>query len=213
MNIFVLDKNPQVAARYHADKHVVKMILESTQMLATAYYTTNGIKKWKEVQEDPDKTLQMAEVFAGFPRKSGDERGSLPELFWIRGINPYRPCFVHHPCTVWVGENLNNWMWLHSLATELCTEFTHRYGKVHACQKVLEWMARTYPALSESSTGEVTPFATAMPQEYAPEDSLRTTERVVESYRDYYVGEKSRMFYWKNRQVPQFVIERMENEE
>lgn len=35
MNIFILDKNPAKAARYHADKHVNKMILESAQMLST----------------------------------------------------------------------------------------------------------------------------------------------------------------------------------
>ena len=33
MNIFVLDENPVTAAKYACDKHVVKMILESAQML------------------------------------------------------------------------------------------------------------------------------------------------------------------------------------
>jgi hypothetical protein len=37
VNIFVLDLNPLVAARYHTDRHVVKMILESAQMLSTAH--------------------------------------------------------------------------------------------------------------------------------------------------------------------------------
>jgi len=36
MNIFVLDTNIETCARYHCDKHVVKMILESVQMLCTA---------------------------------------------------------------------------------------------------------------------------------------------------------------------------------
>lgn len=36
MNIFVLDENPKVSARYHCDKHVVKMCLESTQILCTS---------------------------------------------------------------------------------------------------------------------------------------------------------------------------------
>ena len=35
MNIFILDTNPEIAATYHADKHVNKMILESAQMLST----------------------------------------------------------------------------------------------------------------------------------------------------------------------------------
>ena len=37
MNIFYLDRNPKVAAEMHCDKHVVKMILESAQMLCTAH--------------------------------------------------------------------------------------------------------------------------------------------------------------------------------
>ena len=37
MNIFYLDKDPVKAAQYSCDKHVVKMILESAQMLCTAH--------------------------------------------------------------------------------------------------------------------------------------------------------------------------------
>lgn len=36
MNIFVLDTNPDVCAEMHCDKHVVKMILESAQLLSGA---------------------------------------------------------------------------------------------------------------------------------------------------------------------------------
>jgi hypothetical protein len=36
MNIFYLDPDPRRAARFHNDRHVVKMILESAQMLSTA---------------------------------------------------------------------------------------------------------------------------------------------------------------------------------
>ncbi len=35
MNIFVVDEDPEIAARQLCDKHVVKMILESAQMLCT----------------------------------------------------------------------------------------------------------------------------------------------------------------------------------
>ena len=37
MNIFYLDSNPKLAAEYHLDKHVIKMILESAQLLCTAH--------------------------------------------------------------------------------------------------------------------------------------------------------------------------------
>jgi hypothetical protein len=35
MNIFILDLNPSLAAQYHCDQHVIKMLLESAQMLCT----------------------------------------------------------------------------------------------------------------------------------------------------------------------------------
>lgn len=38
MNIFMLDKDPKTCAKYHSDKHVVKMILELTQLLICAQY-------------------------------------------------------------------------------------------------------------------------------------------------------------------------------
>jgi hypothetical protein len=44
MNIFVLHSNPEQAALYHTDKHVRKMILETTQMLSTAHHLLDGYK-------------------------------------------------------------------------------------------------------------------------------------------------------------------------
>jgi hypothetical protein len=38
MNIFVLDYDYNKAADYHADKHICKMIVETAQMLCTAYH-------------------------------------------------------------------------------------------------------------------------------------------------------------------------------
>jgi len=40
MNIFFLHRNPHLCARFHCDKHVVKMILESCQLLYAAHTTT-----------------------------------------------------------------------------------------------------------------------------------------------------------------------------
>lgn len=45
MNIFYLHSIPQIAAIYHCDKHVVKMIIETAQLLATAHHELgNGDK-------------------------------------------------------------------------------------------------------------------------------------------------------------------------
>jgi len=38
MNIFFLSRSPRVAAKFHCDKHVVKMIIESAQMLYSAHW-------------------------------------------------------------------------------------------------------------------------------------------------------------------------------
>lgn len=37
LNIFYLDSNAKIAAQWHVDKHVVKMILESAQLLSAAH--------------------------------------------------------------------------------------------------------------------------------------------------------------------------------
>lgn len=42
MNIFYLDQDPKLCAQYHCDKHVVKMILESAQLLCTAVNVAAG---------------------------------------------------------------------------------------------------------------------------------------------------------------------------
>ena len=42
MNIFYLDEDPKLAAIYQYNKHVVKMILESAQMLCTAHHCIMG---------------------------------------------------------------------------------------------------------------------------------------------------------------------------
>jgi hypothetical protein len=38
MNIFLLHLDPKTCSRYHCDKHVIKMILESTQMLCSVHH-------------------------------------------------------------------------------------------------------------------------------------------------------------------------------
>ena len=42
MNIFYLHSDPKTCASMHCDKHVVKMILETAQMLSTAHHELDG---------------------------------------------------------------------------------------------------------------------------------------------------------------------------
>lgn len=55
MNIFFLDKNPVTAAKMQCDKHVVKMILETAQMLSTAHHVNGS-------QLDPDVLYKQTHV-------------------------------------------------------------------------------------------------------------------------------------------------------
>ena len=47
MNIFVLDANIKTCARYHCDQHVVKMTLESVQILCTALNKKGFVTPYK----------------------------------------------------------------------------------------------------------------------------------------------------------------------
>ena len=42
MNIFILDQDPIAAAVQQCDKHIVKMVLESAQMMSTAHRVLDG---------------------------------------------------------------------------------------------------------------------------------------------------------------------------
>ena len=44
MNIFYLDNDVDIAAQYHTDKHVVKMILEYAQLLCTSHRIVDNIE-------------------------------------------------------------------------------------------------------------------------------------------------------------------------
>ena len=53
MNIFFLDKTPELSAKMLCDKHVPKMLLESAQMLSTAVHQHQG-------DIDPDSLYKKA---------------------------------------------------------------------------------------------------------------------------------------------------------
>lgn len=154
MNIFVLHTNPKTAAKQHVDKHVVKMILESAQMLSTAHVLLDD-----------------------------NQIG-------------YKATHKNHPCSIWVRESSGNYMWLYNLFKELSAEYTYRYGKVHKTWEKLGTVLSTPPA--NIKQGRRTKFALAMPDKYKSNDP-------VQSYHDYYIGEKYNMFSWKNRPTPSWL--------
>ena len=66
MNIFVLDYNPKKCAEYHCDKHVVKMILESAQMMCTVLALQNIKVPYKKTHVSHPCTLWLQESLANW---------------------------------------------------------------------------------------------------------------------------------------------------
>lgn len=69
MNIFVLDEDPVEAAKLHCDKHVVKMLLETAQILCTAIHAhTEGkvVPPYKPTHKSHPCTLWAMESIENF---------------------------------------------------------------------------------------------------------------------------------------------------
>lgn len=52
MNIFFLHLDPRICAMYHVDRHVVKMILETCQLLCTAIWLCGDEAPYKKTHEN-----------------------------------------------------------------------------------------------------------------------------------------------------------------
>ena len=67
MNIFILDEDPYIAATYHCDKHVIKMIVESAQILCTVLHK-KGITEipYKPTHQNHPCVLWTEQSFENF---------------------------------------------------------------------------------------------------------------------------------------------------
>jgi hypothetical protein len=169
MNIFFLHLSPSECAKMHVDKHVVKMILESTQLLCSAHH-----------------------VYPNLEYKP-----------------PYKLTHKNHPSSIWTRQSTSNYLWLVELALELCKEYTYRYKKIHKCESYINDLKKNIPKIEND---EFTPPLMAMPDTYKEkitDCAKENIEKVIESYRQYYFFEKSDLFKWKNRNVPEFILEYM----
>jgi len=181
MNIFVLSRCPRTAARLHCDKHVVKMILESGQMLCAAHWMG-----WAQVLQ-----IDMALI------KKRDLQGVLMEQVPKEMQPPWRMTHTQHPCTLWTCHSQENYMWHSELGLALCREYTTRYNKVHKSLTVHSWLSQNLPP-AFSGVGS-SKFAVAMP------DECKVSDDPVECYRSYYMTHKRRMASWKT-QIPYWWI-------
>jgi hypothetical protein len=177
VNIFFLSLDPKECAQWHLDKHVVKMPLESTQMLFSAYYAELGFSSPKDRKTNLKKVWDR---FATLPRK--DEKGNP---------DPYGMTHFNHPSTKWSRACIENWEWLHSLASQLCYEYHRRYkpGQLKV-EPLLLWMLYNPPNLP-SNGGKITPPPLCMP------DDSKVVDNPVESYHNYYNNHKREIAKWK----------------
>ena len=182
MNIFFLHLNQRLCALYHCDKHVVKMILETLQILCSVHHVSQEFYKEDRAEAEADYDLMTYDVAAY------DEFNPSHTI-------PYKLTHQNHPCSVWARESLSNYLWLTKLGIELCKEYTYRYGKTHKCEPLIYEMFDNFPAIPD--VGFTTP-AQAMPDEYK-------NKSFVKAYRAYYLGEKKRMLVWKKRDIPAWV--------
>ena len=66
MNIFILDNGIEKCAQYHCDQHVVKMILESAQMLCTALNKKGFTTPYKSTHIKHPCVLWVEESYDNF---------------------------------------------------------------------------------------------------------------------------------------------------
>ena len=181
MNIFILDKNPIKAAQLQCDKHIVKMVLESAQMLSTAHRVLDG--KLTKIPSKSGKTMVKAWVLP-------DSREDIL----------YKAVHVGHPCTQWTIESLSNYAWHYDHFEALATEYEYRYGKKHKSYVDLEYALSIPPRNIPQDVG-LTPFKLAMgatPECINPSDP-------VGSYRAFYQTKQERFSMdWTKRDIPEW---------
>lgn len=176
MNIFYVDTDPHLAAQALVDKHVVKMILESAQLLSTAHRLLDG----RQVA-GVSKTGRAAKRWI-----LDDDRDHVM----------YQATHINHPSAVWTRTAVENYLWLVEHFDGLLAEYTHRYGKRHKCFDMI-MMLQSPPKKLEA--WDMTPMPSAMAPEYKISDDPLT------NYRNYYIKGKASMHKWTNREPPEWI--------
>ena len=178
MNIFALSPVPEIAAKWHCDKHISKMVVESGQMLSTAHRILDGKMDRR-------------------PSKSGKTMAKYWELRDNREDVLYKAVHVGHPCTVWTMESHSNYKWHYQLFKSLCKEYTYRYNKIHLTEQVLLNILKSPPQNIKKSF--MTPFALAM----GAEPDCIDHNDCIGSYQKFYQTEQKLFaMKWTKRETP-----------
>ena len=176
MNIFYIDKDPVQAAEWMVDKHVVKMILESAQLLCTAHRFLDGTEYVDATSGRRIKRWMLS-----------DARESVL----------YSATHINHPSAIWCRQSVENYNWLADHLFALLNEYTHRYNKQHKIEGDISYMLQSPPLNLKEY--DATPMPSAMADEY------KVSQDPVVNYRNYYKIGKARMHKWTNRQPPEWI--------
>jgi hypothetical protein len=179
MNVFFLDYDPQICAQMHNNKHTIKMIIEYCQLMSTAHRVLDGT-------EYTDLTANGRRIKRW--RLDDDREQSL-----------MKASHINHPSAIWCRENIENYNWLYDMWCWLCNEYTYRYGKVHACQRLRDAL---YAAPRRIKDGEFFAPTPAMP----PELKIIAENPVpgrkydsLKSYHNYYNISKRGFATWQGK--------------
>lgn len=171
MNTFILDRDPKTAARLQCDQHACKMPTEYAQMMSTAHRVIDG-------QEYIGRTAKGRRV----------KRWDL-SLFGNKEEHAYKATHVNHPANIWVRESTQHYEWFYQLWFWTAKEYERRYGREHATVGVVFRAGLAAPPTNLYDNGWTEPPA-CMPEEFVTKD-------IVESYRNFYRGSKSRFARYK----------------
>jgi len=177
MNIFYIDKDPAVCAEQMVDKHVVKMILETAQLLSTAHRLIDG------------------EEYVG--QSPSGRKARRWRLNDAREGVLYQATHINHPSAVWCRQSNNNYNWLYCHFAALLREYTYRYNKVHKCTP-MAFDLRFTPTFIPC--GNLTPVTPAMADEY-----IISADSVL-NYRNYYRNGKTHLHKWTKRNPPEWLV-------
>lgn len=105
MNIFYVDTDPVMSARQLCDQHILKMQIESAQMLATAHWETGGTAPYKRAHVNHPSTKWTRqsiqhyrwlvehglEICKEFTRRYGNDHRTRLVLEWLKENEPSIP--------------------------------------------------------------------------------------------------------------------------
>jgi uncharacterized ubiquitin-like protein YukD len=178
MNIFFLDENPKIAAQMHFDKHVIKMILESAQLLCTAHRKIDGIEYIDTSSGRKIKRWKLQNI-------------ELENIL-------YKATHVNHPTSIWVCENKQNYQWTFKLFHYLIKEYSYRFNKEHKCKNLLKHLINS-PKNTPNSF-EKTIIPQVMEKQYI------IPNNPVKGYQNLYKYGKKHLFKYTKRKQPNWLI-------